>query len=200
MKYLMRRIVGLFILFVLAVVWVNAYVILWSWDAVVSPEYTEHTVGVILWASVRSDGSLSPILQQRVDGAIRAYTSGVIDRIIVSGYDKDAQYLEAMSMSDYLLDQGIADDDILVDSGGYDTLASMQRVHKLLEQQEKKTTNIVIFTQRYHLWRAIMLAREVWLDPMWYAVDPRALTWRDMGTSREILARIKGVFEVMMGV
>jgi len=43
------------------------------------------------------------------------YNAGNITKIIVSGYDKNSEHLEAISMADYLLASDVPDQDILID-------------------------------------------------------------------------------------
>lgn len=193
MKYRFRRIIWSFILWIALFVGINAWIILGSWNDVMHPDYEWYDVGLVLWASVTSDWLLSPILQTRVDKALQLYNDGTISKIIVSGYDKNSDHLEAISMADYLLASNVPDEDILIDGGWYDTLASIQRV-----ELEFEINKVIIFTQRYHLWRSLWYARSSWLDAVWYAVDDHDFQWKDLGTSREILARIKAFGEVLL--
>ena len=193
MKYRFRRCVYTFILWVTILVGINARMVLSSWNQVISPDYSWYNVWLVLWASVTSDGLLSPILQKRVDKALDMYNAGNITKIIVSGYDKNSEHLEAISMADYLLASDVPDQDILIDGWWYDTLASIQRV-----DSEFDVDQIIVFTQRYHLWRSLYYARWSWLDAVWYAVDDHSFQPRDVGTSREILARIKAFWEVLL--
>lgn len=193
MKYRFRRVVGAFVLWVTIFVAINARMILSSRNKIVTPDYQWYNVWLVLWASVTSDGLLSPILQTRVDKALEMYDAGKISKIIVSGYDKNSDHLEAISMADYLLASDVPDEDILIDWGWYDTLASIQRVNS-----EFDIDKVIVFTQRYHLWRSLYYAKSLWLDAVWYPVDEHDIQWRDLGTSREILARIKAFWEVLL--
>jgi len=181
------------VLLIWCMIGINAFVILTSWSRTVSPSYDGYEVWLVLWASVTSDGLLSPILQKRVDAALAAYKEGVIQAILVSGYDSE-DHLEAVSMSDYLLESGVSDDDILIDGWWYDTRASMQNA-----AQEFELDKVIVFTQRYHLWRSLWYARAADLDAVWYAVDTHPLSRQDFGTTREVFARIKSVVEVVFG-
>lgn len=169
------------------------FVVLTGWSDVMEPDYADYDVWLVLWASVTSDGLLSPVLQERVDAALWAYNDGIISKILVSWYDKNDDHLEAISMADYLLDSGVPDDDIWVDGNGYDTRASMIKA-----KQEFEVDRVIVFTQRYHLWRSMMYARASDMDAVWYAVDTHGLSLRDFGTTREILARVKSFVEVMI--
>lgn len=150
-----------------------------------------YDVWLVLWASVRSDWSLSPILQQRVDAAISLYNKWYIRKIVVSWYDKDETYLEAMSMWGYMLSNSVEEWDVYVDSWWYDTLASVQRLRKNFDIDK-----IVIFTQRYHLWRSVFLAKNNNIDAVWFTVDDDMFSLSDIFTLREMLARVKAFVEI----
>lgn len=176
-----------------SVAFINAWVILSQWDDAGQDDFSWYDVWLVLWASVRSDWSLSPVLQQRVDAALQAYEAWVIHQIIVSWYDQRVWHQEAISMSDYLLWKWVNDADIIVDSGGYDTLASMERTYD--EFQKEK---VIIFTQRYHLWRALMLADISGLDALWFPVDLHDFRASDVFNVREVFARVKAFIEFVL--
>ena len=198
---LISRLFQLILVGILTFVWANAWVIFDSRDNVVDVDIDilssdEYVVGLVLGASVHKDGTLSPVLQQRVDAAIASYNAWHIQKLIVSGYDKDENYLEAMSMGEYLLSHSVREEHIVIDSGWYDTLASVQRV-----KSEFWVEKVIIFTQRYHLWRSVFLAKHNGVDAIGgvTASDDVGIDRNDFGTVREMFARVKAVGEVVFG-
>ncbi len=189
------RLFQLFLLLVIWFFWMNAWIVLDSRNEVqrTPGSYDWYTVWLVLWASVRSDGSLSPVLQQRVDAAISVYNAWKIQKIIVSWYDKDETYLEAMSMGEYMLSKSVREEDLVIDSWWYDTLASVQRA-----KNEFGVEKMIIFTQRYHLWRSVFLAKHSDVDAVWYSTDHHAYSVSDLWTLREMFARVKAFIEVML--
>ena len=88
-------------------------------------------------------------------------------------------------MKQYLEDHGLPSSQIYLDHAGYSTYQSLKRL-KTVHQQDKA----VIVTQRYHLPRALMLARALGIQAVGIAADDRNhnQVYRE---AREVLARIK---------
>ena len=83
---------------------------------------------IVLGASVYADGTLSPILQSRVDAAIQLYKRGVAPVIVMSGDGREANYNEPSAMKEYAVSCGVSADDVFCDPGGYNTYDTMWRV------------------------------------------------------------------------
>lgn len=151
-------------------------------------------VAVVLGASVSRDGSLSPILQQRVDKVYELYIQGIVSKILVSWFDQDSNYMEATSMRMYLTSLGVSSNDILVDSYGYDTLASMQHI------SDFGVDKVLVISQYYHLYRALYYTD--YIDPtrtyIWIPADQNPSFIQKYANSREMLARVKAFVEMGM--
>ncbi len=182
--------VGVLVFFVVVA---NVWIIGSTWSRVTQTAPKSVTQWLVLWASVYRDGRLSPALQQRVDASLLAYNQRKIEKLIVSGYDKNDAYHEAMSMWEYLLSRSVDDKDIFIDSDGYDTLASMQGVSEHIEWNQ-----ILVFTQRYHLYRSLFLAKHSGLEARGSPTDQHSFSLKDFGTMREIWARVKAFVEVFL--
>jgi SanA protein len=148
-------------------------------------------VGIVLGASVRPDKSLSPILQDRVDAAFLAYESGIIDRFLLSGDHGSTSYDEVNAMKDYLNAKGVKNDIIFLDHAGFDTYDSMYRARAVFKVQDA-----IVFTQDFHLPRAIYLARKFDLNIQGYKSDMRVYGGETRFRQREWLANIKAWFEI----
>ena len=150
-------------------------------------------IWVVLWASVSSTGNLSPILKQRVDKIFELYIQGMISKILVSAYDKDANYLEATSMRVYLMSLWVPNTDILVDHKWYDTLASIQHL------EDYPIDKYIIVSQQYHLYRALYYTNFESDDVLyiWIPADYNPTFAQKYTNSREILARVKAFGEMM---
>ena len=64
-------------------------------------------IGVLLGASILTDGNLSPILKDRVDTAIKLYEAKKVDKILVTGDNSTVSYNEVSPVRIYLLEKGI---------------------------------------------------------------------------------------------
>lgn len=153
----------------------------------INPVYT----GIVLGASVRPDKSLSPILQDRVDAALKAYEAGKFKRFLLSGDHGEKNYDEVNAMKTYLNNRGVNDSVIFLDHAGFDTYDSMYRARDIFQVED-----VVIFTQEFHLPRAVYLARKLGLDAQGYVSDMREYQANNRLQRREWLANVKAWSEL----
>ena len=148
---------------------------------------------IILGASVHADGQLSPILQDRVDTAIKLYRKNKVKNFLVTGDHRTENYNEVSAMVNYLEDQGIDPDIIKADHAGLDTYDSMYRAGKLFNI--KRAT---VVTQKFHLPRALFIANNLGFSYNGFAADQRAYQTEYRLKQREKLANLKALWEVLM--
>ena len=94
-------------------------------------------------------------------------------------------------MQQYLIAHGIPAEHIILDYAGIDTYDSLYRARDIFGQ-----TELVIFTQRFHLIRALYIADGLGIHAYGFATDYHVYlgaTWNEM---REILARVKAFLEI----
>lgn len=149
---------------------------------------------VVLGASVYADGSLSPILENRVDAAIELYNQGLASTIIMSGDGREANYDEPSAMKRYAVERGVPAADVCCDPGGYHTYDTMWRVANVYRAE-----SCLVVTQEYHLYRAVFDAHGVGLDAVGVVSDEGTYEdqlWYDM---REIAGRVQDCGQVLIG-
>ncbi|HZL64650.1 MAG TPA: YdcF family protein [Thermoleophilia bacterium] len=81
---------------------------------------------VVFGAEVHADGSPSFVLMDRMDTAIRLYRDHRVKRIIVSGAVGVSGYNEALVMRDMAVKAGVPHKDVVVDSAGVNTEATVR--------------------------------------------------------------------------
>lgn len=108
--------------------------------------------GIVLGSKVNPDGTLSPRLKARLDRAVTLYRDGFLTFVIVSGATGKEGHDEAFAMKDYLVQHGIHQEKIIVDSQGYNTFASARNIHKI--KSKYKIKNVIIITQYFHITRS----------------------------------------------
>lgn len=121
---------------------------------------------LVLGAYVFPDGKLSPMLEDRVTVGHALYVNGKVPKIIVSGDHGRTEYDEVNTMKDYLKSKGVAGQDIFMDHAGFSTYESLYRARDIF-----KVKKVIIVTQRYHLLRAVFIARELGLEAYGVASD-----------------------------
>jgi SanA protein len=153
----------------------------------ITPAY----VGIVLGASVRPDKSLSPILKDRVDAALLAYENKKFEKFLLSGDHGSRDYDEVNAMKNYLNEKGVPDQDIFLDHAGFDTYNSMYRAKEIFNVKEA-----IIFTQEFHLPRAVYIAQNLNLEAQGYVSDMREYPANSHLKRREWLANIKAWMEL----
>lgn len=116
-------------------------------------------VAVVPGNEVFADGTLSPRLQSRVNAAYGLYRHGMVKKIIVSGGTGKSGVNEAMAMWQYLRDNHIPADDIIVDMDGVDTRATARFTGRYMREHDLHS--VIAVSQFFHLPRmAISLNSE----------------------------------------
>jgi len=106
-------------------------------------------------APIGPEGGPNRYLVYRLDAAAALWRAGKVKRLIVSGDKRPPDYDEPAAMEAGLVRRGVPADAIVRDELGVRTLASVQRAETEFGQKR-----MIIVSQRFHLSRAIFLARE----------------------------------------
>ncbi len=147
---------------------------------------------IVLGAAVYEDGSMSWVLTERVDMGKALYQSGVSPKILLSGDHSRDNYDEVNAMKNHLVDAGIQREVIFTDHAGLDTYDSMYRAKEIF-----KAKKVVIVTQKFHLPRAIFIARSLGLEAYGVASDADYRYFKPKTEIRECFARAKYVFDAI---
>ena len=119
---------------------------------------------IVLGCGIRRDGTPTPLLKGRLDLALDFYRrqlkeTGKRARFIVSGgQGADEVRSEAASMCDYLLDQDIPTEDVILEDRSTDTAENM-RFSKQKIDEAGGEGKVAFFTTNYHVFRAGLKAR-----------------------------------------
>ncbi|MDR1805828.1 MAG: YdcF family protein [Clostridium sp.] len=143
---------------------------------------------LVLGAQIYSPTTLSPMLEDRVKYGIECYKQGAAPVLLLSGDHGYDNHDEVNAMKRYCVEQGIDPDDIFLDHAGFSTYESMYRAREVFGAKR-----VLIITQRFHLSRAIYIARSLGLDADGVASDPRDYGYFIYNNGRELLARAKDV-------
>ena len=148
-------------------------------------------VALVLGASIRSSGALSPVLKERVDAALLLYDTKKVSKILVSGDNGSVEYDEVYPVGTYLLKHGVPKEDIFLDYAGFDTYSSVYRA-----QQVFGVASVVVVSQRFHLPRALFIARSLGMSAV--GLDSSYLGDHYYNNAlREIPATTKAVYDLV---
>ena len=106
-------------------------------------------------APIGPEGGPNRYLVYRLDAAATLWQSGKVKKLLVSGDKRPPDYDEPAAMEAGLVRRGVPASAIVRDELGVRTLASIQRAEEEFGQKR-----MIIVSQRFHLSRAIFLARE----------------------------------------
>ena len=141
---------------------------------------------LVLGCGVYADGVPSNMLRDRLEQGIALYRAGVAPKLLMSGDHGQENYNEVSVMKNYAVESGISSHDVFMDHAGFSTYESMYRAKEIFQAKR-----VVIVTQKYHLYRAIYVARALGLEAYGVAADTRAYAGQYRRDLREVLARCK---------
>jgi len=116
--------------------------------------------GIILGAALWNDQP-SPALKERLDYAIKLYEEGYVNYLILSGGKPENRrgLTEAEGMKEYLLNAGIPDDRLLLESHSRDTYENLLYSKRVADKNG--IHSVMIITHHYHTKRAEDIAHFV---------------------------------------
>lgn len=120
----------------------------------------EPQVMVILGCQVKNDGP-SQLLRDRLDEALSYLADHPDLTVVVSGgQGPDEPSTEARAMADYLMEEGVEEDQILLEDQSHNTVQNFRYTAQLLEDQgyDLENTQVLVVSNGFHLTRARMLA------------------------------------------
>ena len=141
---------------------------------------------LVLGAGVYSDGSPTPMLNDRLVVACEAYEAGCSDRLLMSGDHQSNDYDEPTAMKKFAAEQGIDSKVIFLDHAGISTYDSVYRAVNIYGAER-----ILIVTQKYHLYRAVYLARSLGAEAFGVSANLRSYFKQPQYSVREWAARMK---------
>jgi len=144
---------------------------------------------LVLGCQVKSDGTPSLMLKDRLDRGVELYQLGAAPKLLMSGDHGQPDYDEVGTMKQYAMDAGVPSSDVFMDHAGFSTYESMYRAKEVF--QAKK---VIIVSQEYHLYRAIYIAQALGLDAYGLAADGQDYAGQWSRDAREVLARVKDFF------
>lgn len=160
-------------------------------DLQTAKDLTDVDCILVLGCRVYSDNTLSPMLNDRVTKGLELYNNGVSEKLLMSGDHGTANYDEVNNMKQYCVENDVPANVVFLDHAGFSTYESMFRAKEIFEADK-----IIIVTQKYHLYRAVYIARALGLEAYGYSSDIQNYsTYTNIkNTLRESLARVKDVF------
>lgn len=178
------------LLLVLSVTGINLYMTNSVKDNILSLEEAKDLEAdciIVLGAGVKNDNTPTKMLEDRIIIGDKLYNENASNKIIMSGDHGREEYDEVNAMKKYAIEEGIPSEDIFMDHAGFETYDTMYRAKEIFGVKK-----VVIVTQKYHLYRALYIAKSLGLEAYGVSSDLRyyskkMIYWK----FREYIARVK---------
>lgn len=149
---------------------------------------------MVLGAGLKDRETPSDMLRDRLDVGIALYKAGIAPKLLLTGDNGQTEYNEIHVMLKYAKEAGVPEEDIFCDHAGFSTYDSMYRASSIFQIEKS-----IVVTQKYHQYRALYIGDKLGLQTLGVASDQQAYSGSTYRELREILARAKDFFKVMLG-
>ena len=106
---------------------------------------------------------ITPLLKGRVDKALTLYRKSGKPLVLSGGMGGGESITEAQAMYNYLITQGVPEEDMILEDQSKTTRENLLNVQKMLDTDGEKHRYVCV-TSDYHVFRTTMLARYIGLD------------------------------------
>ena len=135
------------------------------------------SVAIVPGAGLWPDGSLTPVLADRVATAADLYHAGTVQKLLCSGDNRFVDYNEPQRMLEYAVSLGVPEEAIVLDYAGRRTYDSCYRARDIFGLER-----VVVVTQRFHAARVLYLCDALGVDAVAVLADQqdytiRRITW-----------------------
>ena len=150
-------------------------------------------VAIVFGAGLWRDGTPTAVLRDRVATAAQLYHAGKVQKLLMSGDNRQNNYNEPAAMLDYAVKLGVPEQDIVLDYAGlrnYDTCYRAKEIFKLSEA--------ILVTQRFHLPRAVFTCNHAGINVVGVIADQRQYSTytHEYWKFRETLASLIALWDV----
>lgn len=142
-------------------------------------------------APIGPEGGPNRYLEYRLDAAATLWHAGKVKRLLVSGDKRPPDYDEPAAMEAGLIRRGVPASAIVRDEQGVRTLASVQRAETVFGQKR-----MIIVSQRFHLSRAIFLARERGIEAWGFEARDVARAYSILTELRRYPSALRAYYDV----
>jgi SanA protein len=149
-------------------------------------------VALVLGAApIGPEGGPNRYFVYRLDAAAALYKAGKVKYLLVSGDNSRADYDEPTAMRAGLIQRGVPAEAIYRDFAGVRTWDSILRAESVFGQ-----TRTIIVSQRFHLSRAIFLAREQGIEAWGFEAQDVTRAYSLITELRRYPSAVRAYFDV----
>ncbi len=126
---------------------------------------------IVVLGAAQWDGVPSPVLEARLEQALKLYEEGLAPIIVTTGSKQTGdRFTEAYAGLTYLLERSVPESSILVVVDGSNTFESLSATANALSDRGIGN-NVILVSDPYHALRAKEIAREVGLEAWFSPTD-----------------------------
>ena len=126
---------------------------------------------IVVLGAAQYDGRPSPVLEARLDTALRLYEEGLAPVIVTTGSNQEGdRFTEGFTGFTYLRDQGVPESDLRIVVDGTNTFEELSATANVM-RDEGLGDQVLLVSDPYHALRAVEIAREVGLDAWFSPTD-----------------------------
>lgn len=150
------------------------------------------TVALVLGAApIGPEGGPNRYFVYRLDAAAALYKAGKVKYLLVSGDNSRPDYDEPTAMRAGLIERGVPPEAIYRDFAGFRTWDSVVRIEEVFGQ-----TRVIVVSQRFHLSRAIFLARQQGIEAWGFEARDVARAYSIVTILRRYPSALRAYFDV----
>ncbi len=123
-------------------------------------------VAIVFGAGYWPSGRLSNALADRMDTAIELYGMGKVNKLLLTGDNRVADYNEPAAMAEYAEARGVPREDLILDYAGRRTYDSCYRAAAIFGVERA-----ILVTQSFHLPRALFTCDQLGLSTIGVVAD-----------------------------
>jgi len=150
------------------------------------PEVPAQPVAMVFGAGYWPGGRLSDALADRMDTAIELYEAGQVNKLLLTGDNRYADYNEPAAMAAYARERGVPESDLVLDYAGRRTYDSCYRAGAIFGVQRA-----VLVTQRFHLPRTLYTCDRLGLEVTGVVADRHRYARSPWYEARELAALVR---------
>ncbi len=150
-------------------------------------------VAIVFGAGLTRSGSPSAILRDRVETAVKLYTEGRVEKLLMSGDNRFVDYNEPAAMQRYAVELGVPEEDIVLDFAGRRTYDTCYRARHIFDVRDA-----VLVTQQFHLTRAVFTCNNLGVESSGVVAEVRRYRQRSLAfwQMREVAATSVAFWEI----
>lgn len=146
---------------------------------------------IVFGAGYWPSGRLSDALADRMDTAIALYHAGKVNKLLLTGDNRVADYNEPATMAAYAEQRGLPREDMVLDYAGRRTYDSCYRAGTIFG-----VDRAVLVTQAFHLPRALYTCERLGLQVVGIEADQRQYIRSAWYQMRELFALTRAWFDL----